>query len=106
MKRGEVWTLRDSGYASKARPVVIVQSDLVSFDSVILYLLTSYESNHIPSRVLLEPNESNGLKQMSYVMTDKIATVDQSMLGEYIGKLTEAQMAQISSALSQVLGLD
>jgi mRNA-degrading endonuclease toxin of MazEF toxin-antitoxin module len=28
MKRGEVWTLRDDAYASKARPVVIVQADL------------------------------------------------------------------------------
>lgn len=27
--RGEIWTLRDDRYASKARPVVIVQSDEV-----------------------------------------------------------------------------
>lgn len=105
MKRGEVWTLRDNGYARKARPVVIVQSDLFSFDSVILCLMTSYESDHIPSRVLIEPNENNGLKQVSYVMTDKIATVDRSILGEYVGELTDTQMSQISVALSQVLGL-
>ena len=40
MKRGEIWTLRDHNYASKARPVVIIQSDEhPSFDSVILCLL-------------------------------------------------------------------
>jgi len=27
MKRGEIWTLQDDPYASKARPVVIVQAD-------------------------------------------------------------------------------
>ena len=27
--RGEIWTLRDDRYASKARPVVIVQGDEV-----------------------------------------------------------------------------
>lgn len=37
MKRGEIWSLRDRQYASKARPVVIIQSDKhESFDSVIL----------------------------------------------------------------------
>jgi mRNA-degrading endonuclease toxin of MazEF toxin-antitoxin module len=28
VKRGEIWTLRDEGFASKARPVVIVQDDV------------------------------------------------------------------------------
>lgn len=41
MRRGEVWTLRDDGYASKARPVVVVQDETVAeFDSIILCLLT------------------------------------------------------------------
>ncbi len=30
MRRGEVWMLRDDSYASKARPVVVVQSDEVA----------------------------------------------------------------------------
>ncbi|WEV65580.1 type II toxin-antitoxin system PemK/MazF family toxin [Bifidobacterium sp. ESL0764] len=30
MKRGEIWTVRADGYASKPRPVVIVQSDKVA----------------------------------------------------------------------------
>ena len=30
MKRGELWTLRDDNYASKARPVLIVQSEQMS----------------------------------------------------------------------------
>lgn len=41
MKRGEIRTLQADGYASKPRPVVIVQSDAVDrFDSVITCLLT------------------------------------------------------------------
>jgi mRNA interferase MazF len=46
MKRGEVWVLRDDEYASKARPVIVVQSD-----------------------------ETNGLKKDSYVMTEKLITI-------------------------------
>ncbi len=29
MKRGEIWTLQDKNYASKARPVVVIQSDRI-----------------------------------------------------------------------------
>lgn len=28
MKRGEIWTLRDNHYASKARPVVVIQNNV------------------------------------------------------------------------------
>lgn len=78
MKRGEIWTLQDKHYASKARPVVIIQSDKHdSFDSVILCLFTSYESGDISTRVRIEPSSENGLQKVSYVMTDKIVTVDE-----------------------------
>jgi hypothetical protein len=54
MKRGEVWTLRDEGYAGEAKSVIILQSDLeIAFESVILYLFTTFESDHIPTRILV-----------------------------------------------------
>lgn len=37
MKRGEVWTLQDRQYASKARPVVIIQSDRQMGQGMYLY---------------------------------------------------------------------
>lgn len=64
MKRGEIWTLQDKHYASKARPVVVIQSDKHdSFDSVILCLFTSYESGDISTRVRIEPSSENGLQR-------------------------------------------
>jgi mRNA-degrading endonuclease toxin of MazEF toxin-antitoxin module len=45
MERGELWTLKDRNYASKTRPVVIVQANSESnFDSVILCLFTTFDS--------------------------------------------------------------
>lgn len=106
MKRGEVWTLRDRGCASKARPVVIVQNDAVeSFDSVILCLLTTYDSKEMPTRVYAEPDEGNGLSKPSYVMTEKVVTVDRAMLGQRIGVLAGDVMASISEQLKVLLGL-
>ncbi len=55
MKRGEVWTLQDRQYASKARPVVIIQSDRHnSFGSVILCLFTSFDSGEVGTKIILD----------------------------------------------------
>lgn len=105
MERGEVWTLQDRSYASKARPVVVVQRDLERFDSVVTCLLTSFDSSDIPSRVRVEPDVQNGLKVVSWVMTDKIVTVNKSKLGMRIGRLDETTMDAVAVGLSEVLGL-
>ena len=107
MKRGEIWTLRDDGYASKARPVVIVQSNnITGFDSIILCLLTTYESAHIPTRVHISADSVNGLKKDSYVMTEKIVTVDKKELGERIGMLTHSQQYLIATQLATILDIN
>jgi mRNA interferase MazF len=106
MKRGEVWTLQDKNYASKARPVVIVQDDdHNTFDSVILCLFTTYESADISTRVLVKSSVENGLIKDSYVMTDKIVTVDKKILGECIGRLSDDDMKAVSKQLIEILGL-
>ncbi len=69
--------MRDDLYASKARPVVIVQSDKMSgFDSIVLCL-----------------------------MTDKIALVSRSMLGKRDGVLERDRIDEVSEKLALVLGL-
>ena len=106
MKRGEVWSLRDRQYASKARPVVIIQSDEhSSFDSVILCLFTTYESEDIGTRVKVTAAKENGLIKDSYVMTDKIVTVDKGMLGDLLGVLSEKDMKAVSKQLRIILDI-
>lgn len=106
MMRGEIWSMRDDLYVSKARPVVIIQSDEISgFYSVVLCLLTTYESSGIPTRVRVEPTVQNGLEKTSYVMTEKIASVSRAMLGRRIGTLEEEVMREVSEKVAVVLGL-
>lgn len=67
MRRGEICTLQDKHYVSKARPVVVIQDDRHNcFDSVILCLLSTYESSDIETRVLLKASAENGLKKDSF----------------------------------------
>jgi len=104
MKHGELWTLQDKNYASKARPVLIIQSDNENiFDSIILCLLTSFESENVSTRLKIEPTSENGLMKTSYVMTDKIVTVEKTMLGDHIGNLTDSEMHLIAGKLAKIL---
>ena len=106
MKRGEIWTLHADGYAGKPRPVVIVQSgDMMLFQSVVTCLITSYDSAAIPTRVRIEPADSNGLKKPSWVMTEKIVTVNQDLLGKRIGELPSEAMREMGRQIAHVLGI-
>ena len=106
MKRGEIWALQDKHYAPRARHVVVIQSDRHDFfDSIILCLFTSFESGDISTRVRIVPTAENGLQKESFVMTDKIVTVEKSLLGKRIGMLSDEDMAAISEQLKIILGL-
>jgi mRNA interferase MazF len=106
MKRGELWTLKDMNYAAKARPVVIVQANSESnFDSVILCLFTTFDSENVFTRIKIEPTAENGLEKTSYVMTEKIITVEKTMLGKYIGNLTDDEMHLIAGRLAKILDI-
>ena len=99
-----MWTLQDDGYASKARPVVVIQGELGNvFDSVILCLFTSYDSSNLETRVGIAPSTINGLEKQSYVMTDKIITVARNELGKLIGTLTNEQMSLVTRQIARLL---
>ena len=64
------------GYASKPRPVVIVQD--VAFaarDSVTVCLITTDPADLPVFRMAVDPTAENGLKAISRLMVDKVTTV-------------------------------
>ena len=106
MKRGELWTARGESFASEPRPVLVIQSDDVdSFDSTVLCLITTHDSDALPTWVALEPTEKNGLREKSWVMTEKIYSARKNELGQRIGTLSERDMAEVSKQVAVVLGL-
>jgi len=55
--------------------------------------------------VRVEPDSENGLKAVSWVMTEKIITLSVDKLHQRIGSLSTAQMKEVSKKLAAVLGL-
>jgi mRNA interferase MazF len=91
-------------YATKARPVVIVQSlGTDSFDSVVFCPFTSFKNPEASTRVEVRPTADNGLLKSSFVMAEKVATVRKSDFGQKIGFLSDEQMHAVAAALARVL---
>jgi mRNA interferase MazF len=107
VKRGEVWTVAGGrGYAGKPRPCLIVQDD--SFDateSITLCAFTTDETEAPLFRLLVEPNDRNGLRSPSRLMVDKITTVPKSKVGTRLGRLDDEDLIRLNRAMLVFLGL-
>ncbi len=107
MKRGEVWTVSGGkDYAGKPRPAVIVQDDRFNLtNSVTICAFTTDETEAPIFRIVIEPNEHNGLHASSRLMVDKLSTVPKLKIGSRLGRLSDEDMAHLNQAMLVFLGL-
>lgn len=105
MQRGALVTVSLHGDYGKPRPAVIVQSNLLSeLESVVLCPVTS-DLRDAVFRVTIEPNPSNGLRVLSQVMVDKLATLPRSKISAAFGRLDDEKMKAVNRALLLVIGM-
>lgn len=106
MFRGEIWTVRDSSFASKSRPALIIQNDQIDiFNTIIVCYITTHPNKGAFNRVTIEPSQINGLLKTSFVMTDKIIGIKKDCLGKPIGALSDYDMSRVNDSLSLILAL-
>lgn len=104
-QRGDLVTVSLPGAYGKPRPALVIQSDLLAeLDSVMLCPITS-ELKNAAFRVTLEPNQANGLRSLSQVMTDKISTLPRAKVSTPFGRLDDERMKAVDRALLLVTGL-
>jgi mRNA interferase MazF len=107
VRRGEIWSVAARGaYTGKPRPAVIVQDD--RFDatvSVTLCAVTTDPTDAPLFRLLIAPDELNGLDQPSRLMVDKLSTVAKTNLGQRIGRLGDEDLVRLDRAIVVFLGL-
>ena len=107
MRRGDIWTVAGGrNYAGKPRPVVIVQDDSFdATDSITICAFTTDETDAPLFRLLVEPNESNGLRAPCRLMVDKITTVPKTKAGARVGRLDDEDILRLNQAVLVFLGL-
>lgn len=107
MIRGEIWTAAaGSGCVGRPRPVVILQDD--RFDATVSVTVCAFTTDPTEAplfRLLVPPDQVNGLLEPSSMMVDKITTVPRSKLGERIGRLSDDDMVRLGRATMVFLGL-
>ena len=107
MTRGEIWTVAGGkDYASKPRPVVIIQDDRFDHtDSITVCPFTTDPTGAPLFRIEVEPDAGDGLRSPCRLMVDKITTVFRIKLGRKIGHLADQDMARLNRAILVFLGI-
>jgi mRNA interferase MazF len=106
MKRGDVVVAAGDGDYGKPRPMVIVQSDTAErFDTVTVALITTTLLEAPNTRPSINPSTTNGLREMSEVMIDKIQPVRRTKVGAVIGRLSDDDMDRVTRSLATFLGI-
>jgi len=105
MRRGDVVVVSAPGDHGKPRPAVVIQTDAIPEDSlsvVIVQFTTSVERSIL--RVDVAPDGTNGLREPSQAMADKPTTVRRARVGGVIGRLSDRDLARVTSAVAFVIG--
>jgi mRNA interferase MazF len=107
VRRGDLVTVAQKGdYESKPRPAVVIQSDFFdTLESVTVCLVTGEEAVASIIRPVLEPDETNKLRERSWVQIDKIATIRRGRVGKIFGRVSDADMKRINTSLAVFLGI-
>lgn len=100
------------GSPPKARPVVVVQSDAYNarLTNLIVAAVTSNLSHAAdPASLLIEVNTpdgaASGLRQDSVVSCINLATIADTLIARWIGRLTPALLGKLDACPKAALGL-
>jgi len=106
MKRGDLVTVALQGAQGKPRPALVIQSDFFAGTTSITVLpVTSTLVDAPLMRIPLEPSEANNLRKPSQIMVDKPVTVPRDKVGPAFGRITPAEMEQVTRTIAVFLGL-
>ena len=117
MKRGEIWLVSldpvIGNEANKCRPAVIMSSDAsneavakLGRGMVSVVPLTSSSRRVLPFQVLMAPDGSNGLSQVSKAHAEQIRSVDSSRLMSLVGQLRREDLEAVAEAIRLHLDLE
>lgn len=105
MTRGDLITVALRGDLGKPRPAIILQSNTYDTTATVLICpLTTFESDSAFYRVPIDAHRGTGLERRSQAMLDKITAHDRTKCGPVIGRLSDAEMAELTARLVALIG--
>ena len=112
VRRGEVvrvdWPYSDRT-GSKMRPALVIQDDAFNglIADTVLALISRTQRAVRRTEVLLDPTAEpqSGLRHRSVVSCNNLLTIDQGLIAQTVGQLSQATMQQVDACLKVALGL-
>jgi mRNA interferase MazF len=74
-------------------------------DSVTICAFTTDPTDAPLFRLIIEPNERNGLLSTCRLIVDKITTVPKAKVGRRVGRLDDEDMIRLNQAMMVFLGM-
>jgi mRNA interferase MazF len=106
MRRGDLVIVALPGDYGKARPSLIIQSDLfLQTDSRTVLPLTTFDAGISVFRIAVDPTPENGLRERSYIMIDKAHTMMAGKVGAVCGRVEDRTMLEVTRSLAVFLGV-
>ena len=106
MRRAEIWAVAGGAeYTGKPRPAAIVQDDRFDTDSVTICPFTTDPTEAPLFRLTVAASATNGLRETSHLMVDKLTTVRRTRLGAQLGVLDDADVVRLNRAIVVFLGI-
>ncbi|HXH70483.1 MAG TPA: type II toxin-antitoxin system PemK/MazF family toxin [Pyrinomonadaceae bacterium] len=109
--RGEIYLVNfDPTLGSeikKTRPALIIQNDVANEHSpitIVAAIISKYDDTLYPTEVLIVAGEG-GLKQDSVILLNQIRSIDRQRLAKKLGKVENATIKKVDSAIKISLGL-
>jgi mRNA interferase MazF len=95
------------GDLGRPRPVVIVQANELGDNTMTIVAcpITSELTERLPIRPIIDPDDENGLRARSQIMTERVLAVPRERVRQVIGRLDSQTMERLDQALLLVLGL-
>lgn len=91
------------------RPAIVVQTDLLNdvqgYQLTLVVPVTTKGKPGVPTHILIQPADSNGLTEISFAKCEQIHTVAKPRLGARMGSVSKEQLYLIKVALRNVLNL-
>ena len=87
----------------KRRPAVILYEG--NLDVIVAFITSKInsEENH---DLLIAPDEENGLKKLSLIRLNKVATLETDLISGKIGEINKIQMLDLNTKLKTLFGID
>lgn len=91
----------------KRRPCIVLGAGDTSHDFIVAFITSSLSAAQLPSAILVEPShpgwKQTGLKTPSVIRTDKLVTLNDSVISGAIGRLPSDVLASIRAKLKRIL---